>query len=85
VIATDATIASGASRARCARAPRPGALSPAHARCRAARGEGWLDGPIPRAVCETYSRHCAASGIDTLVLGCTHYPLLKPVIAEVIG
>ena len=25
------------------------------------------------------------SGIDTLVLGCTHYPLLKPIIAEVMG
>ena len=27
----------------------------------------------------------AAANVDTLVLGCTHYPLLKPLIAEVLG
>jgi len=26
-----------------------------------------------------------AEGIDTLVLGCTHYPLIKPLIAEIVG
>ena len=26
-----------------------------------------------------------AAGVDTLVLGCTHYPLLKPLLAEVLG
>jgi glutamate racemase len=47
--------------------------------------EGWLDGPIPRGVAETYLGSLAKSGIDTLVLGCTHYPLLKPVIADAMG
>jgi len=47
--------------------------------------EGWLDGAIPRAVVETYLATLCKSGIDTLVLGCTHYPLLKPVIADVVG
>jgi glutamate racemase len=47
--------------------------------------EGWIDGAIPRGVVETYLATLRKSGIDTLVLGCTHYPLLKPVIAEVMG
>jgi glutamate racemase len=47
--------------------------------------EGWVEGPIPRSVAETYLASLAKSGIDTLVLGCTHYPLLKRVIADVMG
>ena len=47
--------------------------------------EGWTDGPIARQVAETYLASLARSGIDTLILGCTHYPLLKPLIAEVMG
>src|SRR5215470_15392093 len=47
--------------------------------------EGWVEGPIPHAVVETYLASLCRSGIDTLVLGCTHYPLLRPVIAEVVG
>src|SRR5262245_11535697 len=47
--------------------------------------EGWTDGPVARAVAETYLASLARSGIDTLILGCTHYPLLKPLIAEVMG
>jgi glutamate racemase len=47
--------------------------------------EGWTDGPVVRQVAETYLASFARSGIDALVLGCTHYPLLRPVIAEVMG
>ena len=47
--------------------------------------EGWTDGPVARQVAETYLASIAKSGIDTLVLGCTHYPLLKSLIAEVMG
>jgi len=47
--------------------------------------EGWLDGPVPRGVAETYLATLGKSGIDTLILGCTHYPLLRPLIAEVMG
>jgi len=41
--------------------------------------EGWTDGPIATAIVERYRRQLCAldSDIDTLVLGCTHYPLLK--------
>src|SRR5438094_6162096 len=47
--------------------------------------EGWVEGPIPQSVVETYLATLQKSGIDTLVLGCTHYPLLKAVIARVMG
>jgi len=47
--------------------------------------EGWTSGPIARQVAETYLGTLARAGIDVLVLGCTHYPLLEGVIAEVMG
>ena len=47
--------------------------------------EGWTNGPVPRQVAETYLAELFAQGIDTLLLGCTHYPLLRDVIQEVAG
>jgi glutamate racemase len=47
--------------------------------------EGWVDNQVARLTAETYLQELKDAGIDTLVLGCTHYPLLKPVIAEVMG
>jgi len=47
--------------------------------------EGWTDGPVPEQVAHTYLRELLDQGIDTLVLGCTHYPLLKTTIARVAG
>lgn len=51
--------------------------------------EGWLEGEVPRLVAREYLSRFRAEGteepIDTLVLGCTHYPLLAEVIAEVVG
>lgn len=47
--------------------------------------EGWTDGEIPRRVAETYLRPLAEKGIDTVILGCTHYPILRPVIADALG
>jgi glutamate racemase len=47
--------------------------------------EGWLDHPATRLVAEAYLGELTAHDIDTLVLGCTHYPLLKPLLAEVLG
>lgn len=47
--------------------------------------EGWLDTPATRIIAEEYLDPLKQTGIDTLVLGCTHYPLLKPVISEMIG
>jgi len=86
VIGTDATIASGAYT-RALRALRPTLeiyTRPCPLLVPLAE-EGWLDGPVPRGVAETYLATLRKSGIDTLILGCTHYPLLKAVIAGVMG
>ncbi len=47
--------------------------------------EGWTVGPIARMISETYLADLRLSGIDTLILGCTHYPLLRSVISETVG
>ena len=47
--------------------------------------EAWLDDPVTREILERYLNPLLAAGVDTLVLGCTHYPLLEPLIAEVAG
>jgi glutamate racemase len=47
--------------------------------------EGWVDGEVPRLVAERYLGDLRRSGIDTVLLGCTHYPLLARTIAEVVG
>jgi glutamate racemase len=47
--------------------------------------EGWLDHPVTRLTAQEYLRPVMAEKVDTLVLGCTHYPLLKPLHQEVAG
>lgn len=47
--------------------------------------EGFIDGKIPELVAEIYLAELSEKGIDTLVLGCTHYPLLMDSIKRVIG
>jgi glutamate racemase len=47
--------------------------------------EGWLDHPVTRLTAEEYLRPLLVHRIDTLVLGCTHYPLLKPLLSSVAG
>ncbi len=47
--------------------------------------EGWTDDEIARAIAERYLEPFRRAEIDTLVLGCTHYPLLHDVIAQVMG
>lgn len=47
--------------------------------------EGWLDDPVTEAVARRYLEPLLAAGVDTLVLGCTHYPLLAPLLARVAG
>ncbi|GBE37259.1 glutamate racemase 1 [bacterium BMS3Bbin07] len=47
--------------------------------------EGWTDGEVTRKVATRYLEGLKESNIDTLVLGCTHYPLLKGIINEVMG
>jgi glutamate racemase len=47
--------------------------------------EGWLNHAVTRLTAQEYLKPVVAHNIDTLVLGCTHYPLLKPVLQEVLG
>jgi glutamate racemase len=47
--------------------------------------EGETDSQIAHLVAEQYLAPFRKEGIDTLVLGCTHYPLLKSVIKSTIG
>ena len=47
--------------------------------------EGWTDGEITALIAEKYLKEIKNKDIDTLVLGCTHYPLLKKVISQVMG
>jgi glutamate racemase len=47
--------------------------------------EAWLEEEVTREVLHRYLDPVIDSGIDTLVLGCTHYPLLAPLIQEVCG
>ena len=47
--------------------------------------EGRTHGAIAEAVVRHYLEPLLARGVDTLVLGCTHYPLLKETIAQVAG
>jgi len=47
--------------------------------------EGWLVDPITQDVAIKYLLPHMEAGVDTLVLGCTHYPLLKEVISMVMG
>jgi len=47
--------------------------------------EGWLDHPATALIAETYLKPLKEDNIDTLLLGCTHYPLLINVIRKVTG
>lgn len=47
--------------------------------------EGWTEGAVAELTAETYLRDIREKGIDTLVLGCTHYPLLKGVLSKIMG
>ena len=42
--------------------------------------EGWLEGEVPRLAARRYLEPLARAGVDVVVLGCTHYPLLRAVI-----
>lgn len=47
--------------------------------------EGLYSGEIVKKVAENYLSVIKRAKVDTVILGCTHYPLLKPVIREVLG
>jgi len=47
--------------------------------------EGWLGGSVVESVARTYLQPLKKAGVDTVILGCTHYPLLRPVIQKILG
>lgn len=47
--------------------------------------EGWWDTEVTRLTAEEYLKPLKEAGVDTLVMACTHYPLLSKVIKEVMG
>lgn len=86
VIGTPATVESGAyTRAIHRSAPAVSVFSRACPLFVPLVEEGWLDHPATRLIVEEYLAPVLARQIDTLVLGCTHYPLLKTLIQETAG
>jgi len=47
--------------------------------------EGWIDNEVTRMTADIYLGGLKNEGVDTLVLGCTHYPILKKTIGESMG
>ena len=47
--------------------------------------EGWTENTVAKLTAENYLKELIEKGIDSLVLGCTHYPLLKKCIGETVG
>jgi glutamate racemase len=86
VIGTEGTIRSGAyERALSAGNPQ---VEVCAAPCRLfvpLAEEGWAEHPIARLAAAEYLEPLLRQRIDTLVLGCTHYPLLKRILQEVAG
>ena len=86
VIGTAGTIGSGAyERAIRALAPNVDIVARACPLFVPLVEEGWLDTQATRLIAREYLGPLQAAGVDTLVLGCTHYPLLKPMLAHILG
>ncbi len=86
VIGTAGTIASDAY-GRAIRSRAPDALVEQHA-CPLfvpLVEEGWFEHPAARLIAAEYLEPLRAHRVGALVLGCTHYPLLKPLLADVMG
>ncbi|MFN3598945.1 MAG: glutamate racemase [Aquificaceae bacterium] len=47
--------------------------------------EGIIEGKIAQEIVEYYLKDLKEAKVDTLILGCTHYPLLKPLIEKYMG
>ncbi|HKG15009.1 MAG TPA: glutamate racemase [Pyrinomonadaceae bacterium] len=86
VIATESTVKSGAySRAVAALAPELKVTERACPLFVSLAEEGWAESGVARAVAEEYLRELREGGVSAVVLGCTHYPILRRVIQETLG
>jgi glutamate racemase len=81
VLATHATVNSGAyPRAVAAESTRAEVFGQPAPLLVPLAEEGWTEGEVPRLAARRYLEPLAAAGVDVVVLGCTHYPLLRQVI-----
>lgn len=89
VLATDSTVRGGAyTRAIAALNPHARVTVIACSLFVALAEEGWTDGTVAEAAAARYLQPLLAAGPeapDTLVLGCTHFPVLTPIIAATLG
>ena len=89
VLATDSTVRGGAyTRAIMALKPEASVIAIACSLFVALAEEGWTDGPVAEAAAARYLQPLLAGGPptpDTLVLGCTHFPVLAAVIGAALG
>jgi glutamate racemase len=89
VIATEGTVRGGAYQQAIARLRPEASVSAAACQLFVALAEeGWTDGPVAAAAAERYLAPLFRGGgvpPDTLVLGCTHFPALRPIIAAAAG
>jgi glutamate racemase len=91
VIATEGTVRGGAYQAAIARRlPHATVTARACPIFVALAEEGWTDGPVVAGVVHRYLDDIFVAGApeshpDTLVLGCTHFPILAPAIGRVLG
>ena len=86
VIATESTVRSGAyEKAIRALRPETAVSSIACPLFVPLVEEDWTDDPVTEMVVRRYLEPLHELEVDTMVLGCTHYPLLKPVISRVMG
>lgn len=86
VLATEATVRLGAYRhAIIERDPDASVREQACEMLVSLAEEGWSDGDIARAIVRRYLREADGESADTIILGCTHFPLLKDTIQDVVG
>jgi glutamate racemase len=86
IIGTAGTIASGAyAKAVWALAPETTIVSQACPLFVPLVEEGWTDHPATRLIAREYLAPLLAARVRSVVLGCTHYPLLRPLLTDVLG
>ena len=47
--------------------------------------EGWIKGEVPKQIADSYFLKLKQINVDTVILGCTHYPFLKNTIRKILG
>lgn len=86
VIATEATIRSGLYRRLiCGADPEMQVFEKACPLFVPLVEEGWTKDPITEEIARRYLEDVLDQGIDTLIMGCTHYPLLRTLLKKVVG